>query len=81
MDSLATPTTAPSTTRTEPRQGFDVKNPVTLNSGGRVRIVRGPLLGLTGVLVEQDVSSRWLVQADYAEGVFVRAEADAVELL
>ncbi|HUE73451.1 MAG TPA: hypothetical protein VMP01_21410 [Pirellulaceae bacterium] len=58
-----------------------MKNPLTLNSGGRVRIVRGPLLGLTGVLIEQDVSSRWLVQADYAEGVFVRADADAVELL
>ena len=81
MESLATPAAASSTTRRDSHQGFDLKNPLTLNPGGRVRIIRGPLVGLTGVLVEQDVSSRWLVQADYAEGVFVRADATAVELL
>jgi len=58
-----------------------LKNPHPLAPGGRVRVTRGPLLGLTGLLVEQDVSSRWLLQADDAEGVFVRADADAVELL
>ncbi len=58
-----------------------MKNPIPLNPGGRVRVIRGPLMGLTGVLVEQDVTSRWLLQADHADGVFVRTEHDTIELL
>ena len=80
MDSLATPA-ALAAARHVPRAAIHLNHPCALSSGGRVRIVRGPLSGLTGILIEQDISSAWLVQADYAEGVFVRAGADAVELL
>lgn len=81
MNSRASPTAAPATARAPAYQGLDMKNPIPLNPGGRVRVIRGPLMGLTGVLVEQDVTSRWLLQADHADGVFVRTEHDTIELL
>ena len=46
-----------------------------------MRITRGPLEGLAGVLVRQEDSGRWMVEADTLGGVFVRAEPNAIELL
>jgi hypothetical protein len=81
MDSTVAPKNPSKGARVEPSPGFDLKNPLPLTPGCRVRVVSGPLLGLTGTLTEQDVSARWLLQADYAAGVFVRADASTLEIL
>ncbi len=78
MDSAIAPKTAPEPGRVPTLVHNSQK---ALTAGVRVRVVRGPLSGLTGMLVKQDVSTRWLLQADYSDGVFVRATADAMEPL
>jgi len=79
MDPLPTPTAAPLSARAAAPERRNSSSPSVLSAGNRVRVVRGPLVGLSGTLVEQDPSCRWLLQADPREGVFLRIDAESLE--
>jgi hypothetical protein len=46
-----------------------------------VRVTHGHLAGLTGRLIAPDDTSRWLIQMEASEGVFLRIASQALEIV